>query len=199
MPTKEITKSNLTCTAKARLSIWLVACDGCSRRFENGRGQNHQRVFLDPQNSCYSWNCASGRHANKLVCAAVVKEPFFSALRHSFYEDHVWHLPDFLPLLVRPEYRLVAPVQDFARIVPVKHRNPRAVNELVIRSVINQHDTLRCKKRRRARLHDARIKFSRATRQYRHIELLSPVQQIGRTRYSHLIGLVGGRSEPIHP
>src|SRR6267142_1579144 len=88
-------------------------------------------------------SCTCSRHTHILVGAAIIKQPLFSALRHSFHKHHIRHLAVFLPVQLRREDRHFTAVQDFSRITFVKHCDPGPINQMVISSVVHQHDAIR--------------------------------------------------------
>src|SRR5216684_3252303 len=64
---------------------------------------------------------------------------------------------------------------------------------------LNEDDAARGEDRRRAGLDDAGIKFSGAARENRSLRGFGPVEKIARIREAHLVGLVRGGAEPVHP
>src|SRR5260370_33943587 len=142
---------------------------------------------------------SSFRHAHIFVGAAVVKEPAIALSRHPLNKYNVRHLANLLPFFFRGEDGLIGSRDEFSRIVAVKHRDASAIDEIVVRAVVDEYDAARRKDRRRARLDHARIKFSRSARQHRRGSRFGPVDEIGGVRESHLVGLVGGGAKPVHP
>src|SRR5258708_279310 len=88
-------------------------------------------------------SCSCSRHTDILVGAAIIKQPLFSALRHSFHKHHIRHLAVFLPLPLGHKNWFFASIQHFSRIILVKYRDPPAIDQMVIRSVLHQHNAIR--------------------------------------------------------
>lgn len=49
--------------------------------------------------------------ADVCVCAAVIEQVSITSLQHAFHENYVGDLTDFLPILLGPEYGLIASPQ----------------------------------------------------------------------------------------
>src|SRR6266568_4030977 len=138
-------------------------------------------------------------NTNILVGAAVVEKETIGPVHHSFDEDDVRNLADLLPLFFGREDGGVGAREEFARIAAVEDGNAGAIDEMVVGAVVNEDDAARGEDRRRAGLDDARIKFSGAARENRSLRGFGPVEKIARIREAHLIGLVRGGAEPVHP
>src|SRR5580704_67487 len=137
--------------------------------------------------------------SHKPIRAAVVKQKLAAPLHHALDKHHARNLPDLFPILFRRKHRLICPRNQFSRIGAVKDRHARAIHQLVVRPVVHQHDSRRRQNGRRPRLDHPRIKFSRPSRKHGSLRRLCPVNQIVRIRKPHLVCLVRGGPEPVHP
>ncbi len=134
-----------------------------------------------------------------LVRAAVVKKEPIGRVHHSFDEDDIGDLADLLPLFFGGEDGGVRAREKLAGIAAVEDGNAGAIDEMIVGAVVNEDDAAPGEDRRRAGLDDAGIKFSRAARENRSLRGFRPVEKIARIREAHLIGLVRGGPEPVHP
>jgi len=139
------------------------------------------------------------RHPNIFVCATVIKQVALTASDHALNENHVRNLADFLPFLLGREDRLLAAIEQLARVVAVEDCDRSAVNQLVIAAVVDQHNAVGRQDRRWSRLDNAGVELSRTARQYRRLRRFGPVHEVGRVCQSHLVILIGSRTEKIHP
>src|SRR3989442_4433036 len=143
--------------------------------------------------------CRGFSDADILVGAAVVEKETIGRVHHSFDEDEVRNLADFLPLFFGGEDGLFGAGEEFAGVAAVEDSNAGAIDEMTVGAVVYKDDAARGEDRRRAGLDDAGIKFSRAARENRSLRGFGPVEKIARIREAHLIGLVRGGAEPVHP
>ncbi len=118
---------------------------------------------------------------------------------HAFHEDDIGYLPGFLPGRLGREHRRIRTGEHPARVRAVEAGNAGTVDERIIRTVVNQHDAVGGHDGCGAGFHHARVESPRPARQHRHIERFSPVDEIHGVRQAHLVGLVGGGAEEIHP
>src|SRR6266481_486850 len=137
--------------------------------------------------------------SNIFVCTTVIKEPAIFLWNHTFDKDDVWNLANFFPVFFRGEDGSVRAVENFAGIVAVEDGDGSTVDEIVVGAVVNEDDTVGRENRRRTGFDDARIKFSGAARKNRSLRGFGPVNEIGGVREPHLVGLVDGGAEPVHP
>ena len=83
------------------------------------------------------------RDSDVFVGAAVIEERSATGHReHALDKDHVRYLSVFLPLQFRPENRVIGAIQDLARIMAVKYRDASAINEGIVRTVIDENDSI---------------------------------------------------------
>ena len=120
-------------------------------------------------------------------------------MNQAFDKDDIGDLADFFPFLFRGEDGLVGTPDEFAGIVAVENGDAGAIDELVVRSVVDKDDTARGEDRRRAGLDNARIKFSRPAREDRSFCCFGPVIHIVGVGKPHLVSLVRSGAEPVHP
>src|SRR5258708_7888136 len=138
-------------------------------------------------------------NSNIFVCTAVVKEPAIFVWNHTLHKHDVRDLADFLPLPFRGEDGRVGAREEFAGIVAVEDSNSGAVDEMIVGTVVNQHDALLGEDWWGAGLDDAGVKHSGATRKDGSLCGFGPVKEIGGVGEAHLVGLIGGSAEPVHP
>src|SRR6266851_922557 len=137
--------------------------------------------------------------ADIFVSGAVIKKKAVFFLHHSFNKDHVRNLADFFPFIFGEENRFFRAVEEFAGIAAVEDGYAGAIDEIVVGAVVDQHDALLREGWRGPRLDYAGVKFSGTARENWSFDRFRPVDQIGRVREAHLVSLVGGSAEPVHP
>src|SRR2546428_2805208 len=135
------------------------------------------------------------------VCRAVVtqKAVLPHHLYHSLNKNYIRHLADFLPFFFWGEDGLVGARNQFAGIVAVENGDTSAVHKMVVGAVVDEQDAARGEERRGTGFDDARVKHARAARENGRFGSFGPVKQIVRIGEAHLVGLVGGGAEPVHP
>src|SRR5450755_4064839 len=84
------------------------------------------------------------RDANVLVGPSVIEEESIAVAHHALDEDNIRHLANLLPVELRSEDRLLAPVKNFPWVLSVEDHNAGAINELVVGPVINEQDAIVC-------------------------------------------------------
>src|SRR3954451_4334570 len=99
------------------------------------------------------------RHSHVFVSCAVVEQMSLAALHHALDEYNIGHLAYLFPFLFRLEDGPVASPNELARIWTVEDGDPRAVDEPVVRAVIQQNDPLGCNDRRLPRLCHTRVEL----------------------------------------
>src|ERR1017187_4396492 len=104
------------------------------------------------------------RHADVFVRAAVIEQITISASDHAFHENDIGNLAHLFPFLLGSEDRLLAAVENLARVFAVEYRDCGAVNEFVVSSVVNQHNAVGRQDWRWSGLDHARVELSRSTR-----------------------------------
>src|ERR1700751_5371361 len=114
--------------------------------------------------------------ADVLVCAAIIEQIMVAPLHRAFNEYYIRNLADFLPRFFGREDWLIAPPDQFSRIITVKHRNCRAIDEFVICAVVNQKDSIGSHDRSRPRFRHARIEASRPDRQHGSLSRFRPMK-----------------------
>src|SRR6266576_6183037 len=142
-----------------------------------------------PDRSAFSFRGCL-RYSHVLVGGAVVEEVAIVLVNQAFDKDDIGDLADFFPFLFRGEDGLVGTPDEFAGIVAVENGDAGAIDELVVRAVVDEHDTARSEDRRRAGLDDARIKFSRPAREDRSFCRFGPVIHIAKY-WMYWLGNVG--------
>src|SRR2546422_10088284 len=105
----------------------------------------------------------------------IVEKIAAALAHHAFYKNYVGGLPDLLPVFLRSKDRLVAAGEKLARIIAIKNRNRRPIDEFVIGSVIDENDAIFRNNRRRPRLDHTRIELARPPRQDRGLRRLRPM------------------------
>src|SRR5438876_2098667 len=126
--------------------------------------------------------CPRFGHTNVLVGRAIIEKIAAALAHHAFDKNYVGYLPDLLPFFLRSKDRLVAAGEKLARIITIKNRNRRPIDEFVIGSVIDENDAIFRDNRRRSRLDHPRIELARPPWQNRRLRRLGPMNEICRVR-----------------
>jgi len=119
-----------------------------------------------------------GGNADVLVGSSIVEKPSALFARHAFYKHHVGNLAGSFPGELGTKNRLVAPVQDFSRIAPIKHRYACTVDKFVVGPVVNQYDPVGSDDGWRPGFDDARVEFAWPPLQHRRDRFFVPAQQV---------------------
>ncbi len=119
-------------------------------------------------------------NADVFVGGAVVEEIAALLFQHSFNENDIGNLADFLPIFFRGEDGSVGTREEFAGIVTVEDSDGGAIDELVVGAVVDEDDAALSEDGRGAGLDNAGVKHADATRKDRSFRGFGPVNEIVR-------------------
>src|SRR5579883_2203565 len=139
------------------------------------------------------------RDANIFVRSAIIKQPATGSLHEPLDEDDVGSLSDFFPRQLGKKEGSSRTGKHSGGIAAIKKDPACPVNQMVVGAIINQENTLRKDDRRRAWLHDSRIKLAAPRGHHRMMESIPPVQKVRGLRDSHLTGFILRLPQIIHP
>ena len=94
-------------------------------------------------------------HSYVFVSCTVVEQIALAAFHHAFHEHNIGHLADFFPVLFRLQDGPIATPKQFPWILAIEDRDAGALHELIVRAVIDENNSVRCKNGGRSGLRHA--------------------------------------------
>src|SRR5581483_1317087 len=141
----------------------------------------------------------SFRHTYIFVCATIIKEVTVALLDHALNKYNIGDLPFFFPVEFWRKDRLVAAPKQLSRITLGENRDPGAIYQFIVGTVIDEKNAVTRDNGSRPRLDHPRIKFSSSRRKYRGRGRFRPVKQVSRIGEPSLVPFIAAGSEEVHP